>query len=129
MKFLSDKPIESKEQDLLHRAEYAKHFAKNLVTLTQVNSFTVSLNGCWGSGKTSLINLVKKEILNLQNYDNEIEFFPVTLDFAPWNTLEENVIIKQFFDSFSSVFTKSRIKQILKDKRTKIALSILEDLP
>lgn len=129
MKFLSDKPIESKEQDLLHRAEYAKRFAKNLVTLTQVNSFTVSLNGCWGSGKTSLINLIKNEIYNLQNYDDEIEYFPVILDFAPWNTLEENVIIKQFFDSFSSVFTKTKIKQLLKDKRTKLALKIIEELP
>lgn len=129
MKFLSDRPIENKEQDLLHRAEYAEHFAKNLVTLTQVNSFTVSLDGCWGSGKTSLINLIKNEIYNLQNYDDEIEYFPVILDFAPWNTLEENVIIKQFFDSFSSVFTKSKIKQLLKDKHTKLALSILEDMP
>lgn len=129
MDYLFDMPIVNEMQDILHRSQYAKQFAKNLVSLSQSTSFTVSLNGGWGSGKTSLINLIKNQIEYIQNYDEEIEAYPVILNFAPWNTLEENAIIKQFFNSFSSVFKKTKIKQFLKDKRTQLALKILEDLP
>ena len=129
MDYLFDMPIVNETQDILHRSQYAKQFAKNLVSLSQSTSFTVSLNGGWGSGKTSLINLIKNQIEYIQNYDEEIEAYPVILNFAPWNTLEENAIIKQFFNSFSSVFKKTKVKQFLKDKRTQIALKILKDLP
>lgn len=114
MGFLFDAPIKSKEQDLLHRTEFAKRFAENLVALSQSECFTVALNGCWGSGKTSLINLIKNHLDYLINYDDSIDFYPVIIDFSPWNVLEENAIIKQFFDCFTANFPVTKLKNFLK---------------
>ena len=128
MNFLFDAPIEREDQDLLHRAQFAKQFADNLVALSQGKSFTISLNGRWGSGKTSLVNLIKREINENASY-GELPCPPCIIDFAPWNVLEENAIITQFFDSFSSIFARSKIKKFLQDKRTQFAFKVLEDIP
>lgn len=97
MEYNLDKPIECENQDLLHRSNFAKHFAKDIVMLSDSNNFTIALNGSWGSGKTSLLNLVKNEIIKLRDYDEDILSYPILIDFQPWNSLDENGIIKQFF--------------------------------
>ena len=129
MSFSFDTPISDFDEDLLHRSGFAKLFAKNLVMLTQNKSFTISLNGCWGSGKTSLINLVKKEIEYLCDYDEQITSWPIIVDFAPWNTLDENAIITQFFNSFSQNFPSNKLKKFLKNSKTQLALNIAKQVP
>lgn len=128
MEYNLDKPIDNIESDLLNRGEFAKHFAKNIVMLSEKDNFTVSLNGTWGSGKTSLINLIKKEIIKLRN-DTELTSFPIILDFAPWNSLNENGIITQFFKLFSSNLIANKIKTFLKDSRTQFAFNLTTKLP
>ena len=129
MSFSFDTPISNFDEDLLHRSEFAKQFAKNLIMLPNNQSFTISLNGCWGSGKTSLINLVKKEIEHLCNYDEEITSWPIVVDFAPWNTLDENAIISQFFSTFSQNFPINKLKSFLKNSKTQLAINIVKQIP
>lgn len=129
MKYNLDKPIEHEQQDLLHRTEFAKHFAKDIVMLSEKNNFTIALNGCWGAGKTSLINLIKNEIANLIDYDENIESYPIIVDFRPWNSLDENGIIVQFFNTISNYFSSDKIRKMLKDNRTKLATQFLLKLP
>lgn len=129
MNFSFDTPISDFNEDLLHRSGFAKLFAKNLVMLPENKCFTISLNGCWGSGKTSLINLAKKEIEYLCDYDEQITSWPIIVDFAPWNTLDENAIITQFFNSFSQNFPINKLKQFLKNSKTQLALNIAKQVP
>lgn len=129
MGFSFDTPISDFNEDLLHRSGFAKLFAKNLIMLPENKSFTISLNGCWGSGKTSLINLVKKELEHLCDYDEQITSWPIIVDFAPWNTLDENAIITQFFNSFSQNFPINKLKQFLKNPKTQLALNIAKQIP
>lgn len=129
MEYNLDKPIDNEQEDLLNRTDFAKHFAKDIVMLSEKNNFTISLNGAWGSGKTSLINLIKNEIIRLRDYDEEIASYPIILDFAPWNSLDENGIITQFFKSFTSNFTKNKIKEFLKSSKTQFAINLLKDVP
>lgn len=129
MEYNLDKPIEDEKEDLLNRIDFAKHFAKDVVMLSKKNNFTISINGAWGSGKTSLINLIKNEIIRLRNYDEEVTSYPIVLDFAPWNSLDENGIITQFFKSFTSNFTKDKIKEFLKSSKTQFAINLLKDVP
>lgn len=129
MEYSLDKPIDNEKYDLLNRIDFAKHFAKDVVMLSEKNNFTISLNGAWGSGKTSLINLIKNEIIRLRDYDEEVSSYPIILDFAPWNSLDENGIITQFFKSFTSNFTKNKIKEFLKSSKTQFAINLLKDVP
>lgn len=129
MKYNLDKPIENKQQDLLHRTEFARHFAKDIVMLSEKNNFTIALNGCWGAGKTSLINLIKNEIANLIDNDENIESYPIIVDFQPWNSLDENGIIVQFFNTISNYFSLGKIRKMLKDNRTELATQFLLKLP
>ena len=129
MEYNLDKPINDEQEDLLNRSGFAKHFAKDVVMLSEKNNFTISLNGAWGSGKTSLINLIKNEIVKLRDYDEQVTSYPIILDFAPWNSLDENGIITQFFRSFTSNFTKNKIKEFLTNSKTQFAINLLRDLP
>jgi predicted KAP-like P-loop ATPase len=46
------------DDDKLGRLEFAKRVAKELSGWRNKESLVVSLNGDWGSGKTTLINLI-----------------------------------------------------------------------
>lgn len=124
-----DKPIKMEQEDLFHRSAFAKQFAKDIVLLSESNNFTISLNGAWGTGKTSLINLIKNEIERIRDYDDEILSYPVIVDFSPWNCLDENGIINQFFNSIKSNFTVERIKSFLTNSKTQLALKLLQNIP
>ena len=54
-KFISD-------EDLLKRKYFAELMAKALVNLQNSDTFTIGLYGRWGNGKTSLVNMMLKEI-------------------------------------------------------------------
>lgn len=129
MKYILDKPIEQENEDLLNRSGFAKHFAKDIVMLSERNNFTIALNGSWGSGKTSLINLIKNEIVRLRDCDEEISSYPIIIDFAPWNSLDENGIINQFFNAFKSNFVIEKIKSFLQNSKTEFAINLLKELP
>ena len=101
MEFLYDEPIRYTEDDLLNRTNFAKDFALNILSIPKHKSMTISINGEWGSGKTSLINLIKNEIkdeLRKRKDSNHENLYYQVIDFAPWNTLDENAIINQFFN-------------------------------
>lgn len=130
--FECDSPIKTEEEDLLGRTPFAKSFAKGMVDLSQESNFIVSLNGPWGSGKTSLINLVQKEIIRIRDYE-DINSYPIIINFAPWNTLDQNSIITQFFNCFLSSFNDVKIKKALrkfiKSKYTKGIVEIAKQIP
>ncbi|WP_374461182.1 P-loop NTPase fold protein [Chryseobacterium taeanense] len=56
------------------------------------NSYTIGVNGEWGDGKTSVFNIVKKNLVN-----EDI----VIVDFNPWMGFDKKVLIKDFFNSVS----------------------------
>lgn len=54
---INDEPITSPGKDLYHYDSLAHEIARCISAADASNSsFTISINGLWGSGKTSLIN-------------------------------------------------------------------------
>ena len=53
-----DLPIAKLEEDELNRGSFAESLAKTLVQYSFPSSLTIGLYGEWGSGKTSLLNMV-----------------------------------------------------------------------
>lgn len=69
-----DLPIEDKEKDKLNFSPFAQKVAKGIKNYKQNETFIISIEGKWGSGKTSLMNLIENEIKD----DVEI------MHFNPW---------------------------------------------
>ena len=59
-----DRPIEKREDDLFGRTYYAKALAECVedFAIRRETPITIGIQGDWGSGKTSLLNLVKQEL-------------------------------------------------------------------
>jgi hypothetical protein len=57
-KWNADRPVKRPEDDKLGRAAFAQRIARELSGWRQKDSLVISLNGDWGSGKTTLANLI-----------------------------------------------------------------------
>ncbi|NIZ47842.1 P-loop NTPase fold protein (plasmid) [Entomospira nematocerorum] len=70
MVFIDD-AIKSAEEDMLGFDKYAK-MIKGLIDDAKDKPFSIGINGKWGSGKSSLLNLVKNELEeDLKTSDNQ----------------------------------------------------------
>ena len=72
---LVDDPINDEKEDELNRKEIVNNINIVLDNNCQSNSFVIAITGQWGSGKTSVLNLVKNK-LDKKRY--------ITINFSPW---------------------------------------------
>lgn len=97
----ADRPITSVQQDRLNRSVFAKYLARCLLDYKSTDSWVVGLEGGWGTGKTSIMNMVLEE-LNFASSNLLDEEKPVILNFNPWSYSGQNQLIYSFFRRLSS---------------------------
>lgn len=86
-----DEPIQSKDDDSLQRAHLAEHTARLMVgTHSWDASVVFGLTGPWGSGKTSLVELIVEE-LRQQSSEWRVARF------TPWATSDTASLMAEFF--------------------------------
>lgn len=111
--YYSDKPIGSKCDDQLGRHNFATLLAQSLLNLNCQDTFTVGLFGKWGSGKTSIVNMMLSEIEAQQrNYQEEKGF--IIIHFEPWNFSSTDQLLSQFFIRLSNEFRSAGDKRLAK---------------
>jgi hypothetical protein len=113
--FLLDAPIGNKEQDKFNRARFAADIAKKIHSQAAGSApLAIGINGAWGSGKTSFMNLVHKELTG----DKQI-----IIHFNPWTSASAQSIIPHFFETLSSRIApfNSRLKTLIKKYGSSIA--------
>lgn len=93
--FNSDKPITKIEDDVLNRGNFSKQLAHAILAYTKTDNFVISLCGRWGSGKTSILNMVLDEIE--KNVQPNTDDTPIIVKFNPWNYSDSSQLINQFF--------------------------------
>ena len=98
--FRPDQPIETAKDDLLGRALFSKSFAEAILSYKHRNSVVTALYGKWGSGKSSVVNLVIEHVNNLAATLPNVER-PIVIRFNPWNYSDQNQLIAQFFRELS----------------------------
>lgn len=103
---------------------YASRVAQGILNYSQNETFIISLEGEWGSGKTSVINFIKED---LKKQREKVEI----LDFNPWLITGIEQIIKVFFDELIKVLSYGSFavkwnEDIKKDLQT-VASLILPD--
>lgn len=85
-----DLPITKSSEDKLNRGTFAKSLAKTIAQYSFPSSFTIGLYGEWGSGKTSLVNMVLEAVEDIDNS-------AIILRFNPWLCTDPKQLITQFF--------------------------------
>ena len=75
----TDKPITNFDDDKLGFDSLAKRVANSIVdsNIDTTNSFTISIEGKWGNGKTSFVNLIKNDIKDKEDYSDNYFTFTV----------------------------------------------------
>jgi len=90
-----DIPITTSSEDRLNRKLFAKSLANVLLQSSFPTSFTVGLYGSWGSGKTSLLNMVIEQV---ESQSSDV----IILRFNPWLCSDPKQLITQFFKQLAS---------------------------
>lgn len=94
MDYNSDRPIESANQDLLGRLTFSKQLAEAIFKYGGKDGLVIGLFGKWGTGKTSILNIVVNEINSLSEDSRDK---PIIVKFSPWNYTDKDNLISLFF--------------------------------
>lgn len=118
--FNTDKPINKACEDKLGRSVFAKQLANAIVNFQTKDNYAVSLQGKWGCGKTSVLNMAIEEIKRLsEGSDNKNKI--IIIQFNPWNFTDTNQLINQFFITLTN-----SLKIDSKNKKVKDVGSAIE---
>ncbi len=93
-----DDPISDESEDLLGRGGFIDGLFRQVSNYPSSDSFVFGLYGRWGEGKTSVLNLLKKRLIQ---EDNEIIF-----EFDPWNYSSEEALVKAYYTGLYQVFNE-----------------------
>jgi predicted KAP-like P-loop ATPase len=124
--FHTDEPItgETNSPDLLNRGGFAERVAKSLVLEKNSPGLIVSLEGKWGYGKTSTINLISHSFYNWKKADQ-----PIVFNFNPWMIGNAEKIVQEFLVQFAAVVgSKDRGKNLKGVAKQLIAYSNVFDV-
>ncbi len=86
--FYCDEPLSPNGKDEFGYRSYANRIANELLKTRSEQAFAVGINGKWGSGKTSFMNLMKEKL-----EEEDI----IKLDFDPWNSQSPAAIVQDYF--------------------------------
>jgi predicted KAP-like P-loop ATPase len=89
VQFASDTAIRSSAEDLLGRTGFAASLANAIAQSSSDNTIVIALNGDWGTGKSSIKNMV---VENLTKRD-----VAKVIEFNPWNFSGEKELAEGFF--------------------------------
>lgn len=98
-----DEPITTKEEDLFGRDGYATRVAEQIAaTHSNKASVVFGLTGPWGSGKTSLINLIENA-LALKGGEYSV------VRFTPWAAQDVSSLLGEFYAALLSALPESKL--------------------
>jgi len=97
-KLQGDEAIKSNEGDLLGFKATANQLATAIANQASERGYVIGLEGVWGSGKSSLIELAKRFWEGLPKADQ-----PIVFDFAPWLVGNRDALLHSLMDGLIRV--------------------------
>lgn len=107
----ADRPIASRGEDKLGRASFAEAVARSVIGWRGNDSLVLALYGPWGSGKSSVKNMV------LERLREQHAPRPLVIDFNPWQIANREGIGEAFFDEIGIALGKGEVASGRKRKR------------
>ena len=95
----SDRPIQDSSHDMLERRELSHMIGDVLINLPLGDNLCIGLMGPWGSGKTSIVNMVV-EYIKAEVRNPRINI----MCFSPWNFSSTEQLVSQFFLQLAELF-------------------------
>ena len=102
--FDADRPIERREQDRLDRRSFAESIARQVRSVPAEHGFTIAVAGEWGSGKTSVLNMVAEALEG----DDDVAI----LHFNPWLFSSADDLVTRFFRELSAQLGRGRSEKL-----------------
>lgn len=95
LNIINDEPITDLDQDSYRYKDLAQEIARCISAVdASTSSFTISLNGLWGSGKTSLINLIEVCLNEERKRNLNV---PALVRFNPWRFESQEQLLTGIF--------------------------------
>ncbi|MCA9174153.1 MAG: AAA family ATPase [Planctomycetales bacterium] len=104
---LPDSPIESSSFDRLDRMSFVRSFAEAIRSVRGVDSVVLALAGPWGSGKSSLLNLVCAEL------DKDEGVPPLVVRFNPWWFTGTGRLVTAFVEQLAAAMSRDEVRDSL----------------
>ncbi len=111
----NDRPIDRREQDLLGRRGFSEAIARQIRSANADNGLTIAVMGEWGSGKTSVLNMVSDSLSDTGDH-------LTLLRFNPWLFSGASDLLLRFFSELSAQLNAE------KDERLKVIAKALSGL-
>ncbi len=112
--YSADRPIRSKKEDLLGRWEFAARLAQDIHSWSGSDSLVIALYGAWGSGKTSVKNMLLEA-----NRKRGRTPLPV-VEFNPWQLSGTGSIPASFFRELGLALKEEGPKRDVEKRETKL---------
>lgn len=98
--WLFDEPITDKSEDKYQRAEYTQNLADALLNSTDPHGLIIGIHGPWGSGKTSLKNL----LINALKASKDTDEYHI-IEFEPWMYSGSGQVVSLLFKQISQTLS------------------------
>ncbi|WP_271910074.1 KAP family P-loop NTPase fold protein [Vreelandella alkaliphila] len=107
----SDRALENEDEDKFGFAGMAERLAPSVVEASKGDGIVIGLEGKWGSGKTSLLNFLRCELVAAQ--DEEI----YTITIAPWLNGDTSSLVASLLEPMSAILKKKEDETAQTDGR------------
>ena len=132
MNYYTDCPIDKCEEDLLSRREFSRNLSSSIYNYEYDEGLVIGLFGKWGSGKTSVINMVTEELKQIVvGEENRNKKKPIIVNFNPWNYPKHGDLMMLFLHNLRSRIckeegiTKKKIGEIMSEYTEALELCTL----
>ena len=115
---LLDQPIANVDQDLLGCGGLAATLANTILAQQNNSALTVGIDGPWGSGKSSILQLLCYELERTSQRNSLQGIGPIIVPFSPWLISNRTALISEFFEQLDkAIDTASRRTRLMNSIR------------
>ena len=111
LRLTGDRPKEHLGDDRLGYARFAESLARSIADLAPTEGIVLAVNGPWGSGKTTAVNMIEEALGALQQ-NGPADRAILPLRFNPWWFSEQEDLIKAFFAELSASLDKKLSEKV-----------------
>src|SRR4051812_941640 len=105
--YFNDSPITSPTEDRFGMDPFARALARSFSELNAPVGSTIALNGPWGSGKSSAVNLIRHHLRALQGEDKL-----TIVDFQCWWFRGEDALTLAFLQTLYAALERSMSEKV-----------------
>ena len=105
---LVDKPITGSSKDVLGFQEVANTLATAILTQSNTSTITLGIDGPWGSGKSSILHLLKEALQKRSTEDQGEGVGLIVVSFSPWLITDQTALITEFFKQLDKAIAEAK---------------------